>query len=465
MSGPAAFAIASRLSFRTRPARSAVDSAPAPSCSTRPAPAARAELWCFAGPRSYTGEDVVEIHVAGRSEAPRPRAAQARRARRAARRPGEFTRRALLNGRIDLTRAEAVAALDPRARRGRAQEGPRPPRRRPRARGRVVRGPRRSRCSSRSSSQLDFSDQDVTIVDETGAGRQDPRARRRSSPAACGGSRTGGAQAAAARRAPRPGERGKEQPLQRAARPRGRDRDAACAGRRATCCARSGATGTHARCSSTRRATTSTRRRSTTSRRGARARAARGRPRARGARRALGRMAARRSEGAVRVATMSDLAAPERRRAADVDRRVERRRAPASTRCATGSQPRSRADRRTRAEPFARHGAPRGAPRARARCARARGTRDRVRSARARGERSARGARRAARDPRSRRKRSGARPDLPRFLHREMTGDRRAKTTKSENPDARTLDHPRCWVYEMRRPNMKGGSESARGPG
>ena len=63
------------------------------------------------GPRSYTGEDVVELSCHGspavlRAVMSRLCAAGARLAD-----PGEFTRRAFLNGRIDLARAEAVALL------------------------------------------------------------------------------------------------------------------------------------------------------------------------------------------------------------------------------------------------------------------------------------------------------------------------------------------------------------------
>ena len=63
------------------------------------------------GPRSFTGEDTVEIQchggvlVMGRIL----EAALGQGARMA--QPGEFTKRAFLNGRIDLTRAEAVMDL------------------------------------------------------------------------------------------------------------------------------------------------------------------------------------------------------------------------------------------------------------------------------------------------------------------------------------------------------------------
>ncbi|MGM0577245.1 MAG: tRNA uridine-5-carboxymethylaminomethyl(34) synthesis GTPase MnmE [Myxococcota bacterium] len=63
------------------------------------------------GPRSYTGDDVVEVHLHGGAlnlrrclEVLWPSGARPAE-------PGEFTRRAFLNGRLDLTRAEAVADL------------------------------------------------------------------------------------------------------------------------------------------------------------------------------------------------------------------------------------------------------------------------------------------------------------------------------------------------------------------
>jgi tRNA modification GTPase len=73
-------------------------------------------LW-FAAPHSYTGEDVIELQghggpvvmgqllarvlELGRAHAPGLRLAE----------PGEFTRRAFLNGQMDLAQAEAVADL------------------------------------------------------------------------------------------------------------------------------------------------------------------------------------------------------------------------------------------------------------------------------------------------------------------------------------------------------------------
>lgn len=63
------------------------------------------------GPRSYTGEDTVEIHCHGGPFVVRQLLGLvlARGARHAE--PGEFTRRAFLNGRLDLTQAEAVLEL------------------------------------------------------------------------------------------------------------------------------------------------------------------------------------------------------------------------------------------------------------------------------------------------------------------------------------------------------------------
>jgi tRNA modification GTPase len=65
----------------------------------------------FAAPKSYTGEDVLELHAHG---SPVLLAALQRRVlalgARAAR-PGEFSERAFLNGKLDLAQAEAVADL------------------------------------------------------------------------------------------------------------------------------------------------------------------------------------------------------------------------------------------------------------------------------------------------------------------------------------------------------------------
>jgi len=73
----------------------------------------------FRAPRSYTGEDMIEISCHGGGYVTREvlRVVMAAGARPA--QPGEFTRRAFLNGRIDLSQAEAVAdVIAARSRRG-----------------------------------------------------------------------------------------------------------------------------------------------------------------------------------------------------------------------------------------------------------------------------------------------------------------------------------------------------------
>lgn len=60
------------------------------------------------GPRSYTGEDVVEIQIHGSMEALRQTLGLALTAGAVLAERGEFTKRAFLNGRLDLTQAEAV---------------------------------------------------------------------------------------------------------------------------------------------------------------------------------------------------------------------------------------------------------------------------------------------------------------------------------------------------------------------
>jgi tRNA modification GTPase len=110
LSGESAFAVARRViaDFQESPARhvrlagfvaadgSAID---------------RGVYTVFAGPASYTGEDMVEFSTHGGLLAPAAllRALYAAGARPAA--PGEFTRRAVLHGKLDLIQAEAVGDL------------------------------------------------------------------------------------------------------------------------------------------------------------------------------------------------------------------------------------------------------------------------------------------------------------------------------------------------------------------
>src|SRR5438132_1372883 len=62
-------------------------------------------------PRSFTGEDIVELHCHGGVYLIRRVVALAAAAGARIAEPGEFSRRAFLNGRIDLTAAEAIADL------------------------------------------------------------------------------------------------------------------------------------------------------------------------------------------------------------------------------------------------------------------------------------------------------------------------------------------------------------------
>jgi tRNA modification GTPase len=73
--------------------------------------AAPASAYLFRAPRSYTRQDLVELHLPGSTPmaAATLQAALAGGARQA--NPGEFTARAFLTGRIDLSQAEAVADI------------------------------------------------------------------------------------------------------------------------------------------------------------------------------------------------------------------------------------------------------------------------------------------------------------------------------------------------------------------
>jgi tRNA modification GTPase len=71
----------------------------------------RAMLIAFKGPASYTGEDVVELHCHGGVLVTQRVLELLLRAGARAAQPGEFTQRAFLNGKMDLTQAEAVMDL------------------------------------------------------------------------------------------------------------------------------------------------------------------------------------------------------------------------------------------------------------------------------------------------------------------------------------------------------------------
>ena len=65
----------------------------------------------FSGPRSFTGEDMLEISTHGGLVVPTAVLAAAIHAGAREARPGEFTRRAVLNGKLDLLQAEAIGDL------------------------------------------------------------------------------------------------------------------------------------------------------------------------------------------------------------------------------------------------------------------------------------------------------------------------------------------------------------------
>jgi tRNA modification GTPase len=108
MSGPRAFMLASTVAGTLPAPRQAV------LCIIRGPDEMtldRGLVLAFAGPASYTGEDSVEFHLHGSPVVSELllRFLVSLGAREAG--PGEFTRRAFLNGRIDLAQAEAVADL------------------------------------------------------------------------------------------------------------------------------------------------------------------------------------------------------------------------------------------------------------------------------------------------------------------------------------------------------------------
>jgi tRNA modification GTPase len=108
LSGPGAFAIAARLAGALPPPRHATLRALRDETG---AVLDRGLVLAFPGPESFTGEDVVELQGHGGPVVLDllVRAALAGGARAA--RPGEFSERAFLNGRIDLAQAEAIADL------------------------------------------------------------------------------------------------------------------------------------------------------------------------------------------------------------------------------------------------------------------------------------------------------------------------------------------------------------------
>lgn len=111
LSGAGVFPLAARClqPFRPTPARTVFRAQLAHPDSGEPVDDVLAV--CFPGPRSYTGEDLVEISTHGGLVAPAAAVAALVAAGARLARPGEFTRRAVLNGKMDLLQAEATADL------------------------------------------------------------------------------------------------------------------------------------------------------------------------------------------------------------------------------------------------------------------------------------------------------------------------------------------------------------------
>ncbi len=181
----------------------------------------RAVVLLWAAPHSPTGEEVVEFVCHG---SPGVVLGLVDAARRAGARPaerGEFTRRALANGKLDLAEAEGLAALARAESRGAAR----------RALG-LVEGALSSRVHAAREraldalaaleAALDFAE-DVPAEEAARAGSGARRGRGGARARSRSGARRGGP--AARRRHPRPAERGEVDALQRARRKRPRDRD------------------------------------------------------------------------------------------------------------------------------------------------------------------------------------------------------------------------------------------------
>ena len=108
ISGPAAFAAAAALTGRPRPR------APRLRWLRDPATGARLDrrlVLAFPGPGSFTGEDVVELQLHGSPAVCRRCSRRWRVAGLRPAEPGEFTRRALMNGRLDLAQVEGLGDL------------------------------------------------------------------------------------------------------------------------------------------------------------------------------------------------------------------------------------------------------------------------------------------------------------------------------------------------------------------
>jgi|CXWL01.1.fsa_nt_gi tRNA modification GTPase len=110
LAGPQAFGVASRIALwldveRAREAQLLALVGPDGE------PIDQALVTCFPAPHSFTGEDTVELSVHGGALVPGAVVAAAIAAGARMAEAGEFTRRAVLNGKLDLLQAEAVGDL------------------------------------------------------------------------------------------------------------------------------------------------------------------------------------------------------------------------------------------------------------------------------------------------------------------------------------------------------------------
>lgn len=111
LSGPQAFPIASSLTGKNlsaHPPRTLTR------CAVRNADGEEIDtglVACFRAPASFTGEDLVELHLHGSPVLVEQSARAALSLGAVPAAPGEFSRRAFLNGKIDLTQAEGLADL------------------------------------------------------------------------------------------------------------------------------------------------------------------------------------------------------------------------------------------------------------------------------------------------------------------------------------------------------------------
>ncbi len=110
VSGRGAFEVVGRVvpGFRVHPARHATLATFAAADGT---PIDRGIYIVFPAPASYTGEDLVELSCHGGLAVPARLLAALTAAGARPAHPGEFTRRAVLNGKVDLVQAEAVGDL------------------------------------------------------------------------------------------------------------------------------------------------------------------------------------------------------------------------------------------------------------------------------------------------------------------------------------------------------------------